>query len=114
MAYTDYRHTNRDDWEFTYTGAQLLEAARRKYTSFVTQEREARSKMAGLMIDMAVAQSDPRISECKKDIEKFGSERERCTVWIHEFARTPEQNYRLQIGDVAYFDLAPEPKTASD
>lgn len=62
---------------------------------------------------MSVAQSDSRISECKKDIEKFGSERERCAVWIHEFARAPEQTYKLQIGDVAYLDLAPESASES-
>ena len=112
MAYTDYRHTNRDDWEFVYSGAQLLEAARKKYAQFAQQEREAREKMAQWMMDMQVAQSDPRISDCKKDIEKFGSERERCTVWMHEFARAPERTYELQIGDVAYFDLAPEPGLA--
>lgn len=110
MAYTDYRHTNRDDWEFTYTGAQLVEAARARHADFAIREREARSKMAEFMMDMQVAQSDARIAECKKDIEKFGSERERCAVWIHEFARAPDQKYQLQIGDVAYFDLAPQPE----
>ena len=113
MAHTDYRLTNRDEWEFTYTGAELLGAARRKHTEFTVKEREARRKMADMMMDMAVAQSDPRISECKKDIEKFGSERERCTVWIHEFIRVPDQTYVLQVGDVAYFDLAPEPEDST-
>ena len=113
MAHTDYRLTNRDEWEFIYTGAQLLDAARLKHADFVVREREARTKMADMMMDMAVAQSDTRISECKKDIEKFGSERERCTGWIHEFARVPEQTYVLQVGDVAYFNLAPEPEDST-
>ena len=107
--YNDYSHTNRTNWEFTYTGADLLPAAQEKYQMFLAREREAREKMAGMMIDMSVAQSDPRIAECKKEIEKAGTERERCLVWVHEFARTPDQTYILQIGDVTYFDLAPEP-----
>ncbi len=106
MAHIEYRNTNRDDWEFTYTGAQLLEAARGRYVWFSAKEREARERMAGMMMDMSVAQSDPRVSECKKDIEKFGAERERCAVWVHEFSRTPEQSYLLENGDVAYFELA--------
>ena len=106
MAHIEYRNTNRDDWEFIYTGAQLLEAARLRLDFYVTREREARERMASMMMDMSIAQSDQRVSECKKDIEKFGAERERCTVWVHEFARTPEQKYPLQNGDVAYFELA--------
>ncbi len=106
MAYIEYRNTNRDEWEFTYMGAQLLEAARGRYAFFGSKKREARERMAGMMMDMSIAQSAPRISDCKKDIEKYGAERERCAVWVHEFARTPEQKYQLQIGDVAYFELA--------
>lgn len=106
MAHIEYRNTNRDDWEFIYTGAQLLEAARGRLEFYVAREREAREKMASMMMDMSIAQSDQRVSECKKDIEKFGAERERCTVWVHEFTRTPDQRYRLQNGDVAYFELA--------
>ncbi len=106
MAYIEYRNTSRDEWEFAYTGAQLLPAARGRYAWFAAKEREARERMAGMMMDMSIAQSDPRISECKKDIEKFGTERERCAVWVHEFSRLPEQTYQLQIGDVAYFELS--------
>ncbi len=106
MAHIEYRNTNRDNWEFNYTGAQLLEAARGRLNYYSAKEREARELMASMMMDMSIAQSDQRVSECKKDIEKFGAERERCTVWVHEFARTPDQSYSLENGDVAYFELA--------
>lgn len=107
--YTEYSNTNRSEWKFTYTGAELLDAARKKYSDFLTQEKEARAKMAQLMVDMSVSQSDSRISECKKEIEKAGTEREKCLVWIHEFARKPEREFFLLLGDVTYFELVPEP-----
>lgn len=65
--------------------------------------------MSQFMVDMSVAQSDGRIAECKKEIEKCGSERERCVVWMHEFGCRPDKEYVLELGDVTYFDLAPEP-----
>ena len=114
MAHIEYRNTNRDDWEFIYSGAQLLEAARSRLDFYIAKEREAREKMASLMMDMSIAQSEQRVSECKKDIEKFGAECERCTVWIHEFARTPEQRCRLQNGDVTYFELAASAEESLD
>ncbi len=108
--YNDYRNTNRSDWKFIYTGAQLLEAARRKHQEFGHKEKKAREDMARLMVDMSVSQSDPRIAECKAEIETSGSEREKCAVWAHEFARRPEREYFLQLGDVTYFGLAAEPQ----
>ncbi len=108
--YTEYTNTNRNDWKFVYAGADLFEAARTKYHNFLADEKEARQRMAKLMVDMSVAQSDPRINDCKKEIEKAGAERERCMVWMHEFERRPEKQYFLLLGDVTYFGLAPEPQ----
>lgn len=108
-TYNDHRHTNRSNWEFTYTGAELLPAAKRKYAEFAAKEKTAREKMAGFMVDMTVAQSDSRIAECRSDVEDAGSDREKCMVWVHEFARNPEKEYVLELGDVTYFDLAAEP-----
>jgi hypothetical protein len=108
--YNDYRNTNRTEWKFIYTGEQLLEAARRKHAEFLEKEKKARETMASLMMDMSVAQSDGRIAECKEEIETSGTEREKCAVWAHEFARRPEREYFLQLGDVTYFGLAVEPQ----
>ncbi len=110
-VYNDYKDTTRRKWEFTYTGAELLEAAKRKHSEFAAREKEAREKMAQFMVDMSMAQSDARIAECRDDVEEAGTERERCMVWVHEFARYPEKEYVLQLGDVTYFDLAPEPES---
>lgn len=110
--YNDYKNTTRREWEYVYSGAELLEAARRKHAEFAAREKAARAKMAEFMVDMSVAQSDARIADCRSDVEEAGTERERCMVWIHEFARRPEKEYALQLGDVTYFDLAPEPDAA--
>lgn len=87
----------------------MLEAARRKHAEFTGRERAAREKMAGFMVDMSLAQSDARIAECRGEVEEAGKERERCMVWVHEFARHPDKEYVLELGDVTYFDLALEP-----
>ena len=108
-VYNDNRHTNRGSWEFIYTGAELLPAARRKHAEFAAREKEAREKMASFMVDMNMAQSDARIAECRSDVEEAGTEREKCMVWVHEFSRDPEKEYVLELGDVTYFDLALEP-----
>lgn len=109
--YNDYSNIKRTDWRFSYSGAELLEAAKRKHAEFLQQEKSARERMAAMMMDMSVAQSDSRMSECKNEIEKAGLERERCMVWIHEFARKPEREFGLSLGDVTYFNLAPEPES---
>lgn len=110
--YNDFSNTNRTNWEFSYTGEELRLASENKYHEYLVKERAAREQMAQLMMDMSIAQSDGRISECKKEIEKSGTERERCAVWMNEFARKPNTVYRLGLGDVTYFDLASEPKEA--
>jgi len=109
-VYNDNRHTNRLSWEYSYTGAELLEAARKKHDEFAAKEKEAREKMATFMVDMSMAQSDARIADCRSDVEEAGSERERCMVWIHEFSRNPQKEYSLELGDITYFDLALEAK----
>jgi hypothetical protein len=108
--YNDYSNVKRTEWKFNYSGQELLEAARQKHAEFLRKEKNAREQMASMMMDMTVAQSDSRMSECKNEIEKAGQERERCMVWIHEFTRKPEREFLLSLGDVTYFNLAPEPE----
>ena len=109
-VYNDNRHANRNNWQFTYTGEELLAAAQRKYQEYATKEKEAREKMAGFMVDMTMSQSDGRVADCRSDVQDAGTEREKCMVWVHEFARNPDKEYVLELGDVTYFDLAPEPQ----
>ncbi|MGC4042490.1 MAG: hypothetical protein QM758_01655 [Armatimonas sp.] len=108
--YNDNSNINRFEWKFTYQASELLEAVRKKYREFHSKEKEARAKLAELMVDMNVTQSDTRIAELRREIESAGLERERCAAWVHEFSRNPEREFYLRLGDVTYFDLAAEPE----
>lgn len=108
--FNDYRSPNRDNWRFSYLGKELADAARVKYDNFTAQEKEARHSMAEMLKDANVRASDPRIEDLKQSIERFGSEREKCLVWVHEFARQPQKEYSLALSDVSYFDLAKLPE----
>lgn len=68
--FNDHRNTNRESWKFTYTGSQLLEAAKKKQKEFYDKEVEARGKMSALMGDLNVSTKDPKIQENKELIEK--------------------------------------------
>lgn len=108
--FNDYRSPNRDNWRFNYLGRDLLLVAKRKYSFFTEKETAARNEMAGMLKDASVRASDPKIESLKQDIEKYGAEREKCAVWVHEFQRQPEKEYSLALSDVSYFDMAPLPK----
>lgn len=104
--FNDYRNTNRDTFRFYYQGADLLPFAKKKYNFFTEKETTSRHEMAKLLKDPSVRASDPKIDGLKQDIEKFGAEREKCLIWVHEFGRQPAKEYSLWLGDVSYFDIA--------
>ena len=102
------RATNRERWCYDYTGKELLPHAEMKYREVLHKEREARDKMAGLMKNMTIQQSDPVVRDTKADIEKFGMLREQCAVFVHQFAKEPERRFSLAMGDVVFFGLVKE------
>jgi hypothetical protein len=104
--YNDNTSSNRLQWTYIYTGKELLISAKSLYVSFLTLEKNARDKMAKLMSDMTVSQSDPEIEATKRDITKYGTLKEQCEVFTHEFQRNPLQKYNLGLGDVTFFGLA--------
>lgn len=104
--YNDYRNTSREGWKYHYTGEQLLPAARSKLAEVSRLEAEARARVADLLRDPGIPHNDKRIVDSKHDIEKYGNEREQCSVFVHEFGRNPSREYALSLGDVTYFDLA--------
>ena len=108
--YTDYQIASRDGWKFLYVGKDLAGPALAKYKDVYDRERQARQQVANLTADMHVSVSDDRLVAAKRDIEKYGTEREKLQVFVHEFRRNPEREYHLSIGDVAYLALAPEPE----
>jgi len=107
--FNDYRNVTRESWKFSYKGSELVKFAQSKYDFFTKRERQCRQEMAKMLQDENVRASDPKIEDLKSDIEKFGSEREKCIVWVHEFSRKPEETYSLSLGDVTYFDIAKLP-----
>ncbi len=103
--YNDFRSPRREEWRYTYFGKELLEAARAKLTEFTDKETTCRQEMAGLMTDATVSMADDGVDKLKKDIERFASLAEQCSVFVHQFARAPDEKFSLGLGDVVFFGL---------
>ncbi len=104
--FNDNVSPRRHDWEYTYTGQFLLPYAEKLYKEFRAKEEEARNRMAGYMKDMNIANNDRRVEDTKREIVSFGTAKEQCAVFKHEFKRRPEQEFHLGLGDVTFFGLA--------
>lgn len=109
--YHEFRSGNkRDGWMFTYNGIDLLSYARERLAHYSALETAARETVAALLMDKDVAASDRRITESREAVERNGSLHEQLIVWVHEFARVPNREYFLSLGDVVFFGLQlPEP-----
>jgi hypothetical protein len=108
--FNDNLSPNRFGWTYSYTGDELLPHARRLYTEYFNREQKARNDMAGFMKDMDLSQNDPKIQETKRDITNYGTLKEQCSVFKHEFARNATKIYELGLGDVTFFGLAEKSK----
>jgi hypothetical protein len=106
--FNDFRNTSREGWKYAYLGKDLLAAAQAKLQELYQQEAEARAAVSRLTADMQVHHEDKRILAAKQEIESAGNQREQCEVFVHEFARNPDREYNLSLGDVVYFKLAPK------
>jgi hypothetical protein len=106
--FNDNVGAGRTGWTYKYKGSELLPYAQKLYAEFRGKEAEARKRMADFMNDMNIAQSDRRVAETKNEIQSFGSLKEQCAVFKHEFARNPNQEYDLGLGDVTFFGLTGE------
>jgi hypothetical protein len=104
--FNDNQSAQRLHWTYKYTGKELLPSATRLYAKFYLKEEEARNKMAEYMKDMNISNTDRRVEEAKRDIVSFGTLKEQCEVFQHEFARNPDKEYELGLGDVTFFELA--------
>jgi hypothetical protein len=105
-------HSKRYEWTFAYKGRQLLPYARRKLTEHQAAETASRQRMATLIQDPATFHNDASLQDLKRAIEKHSSLREQFQVYCHEFQRTPEKEFFLQLSDVVFFGLLegePEP-----
>lgn len=108
--FNDNLSPHRHGWTYTYTGQELLPYATKLYAEYYHKEQAARNSMADLMKDMNVSQNDARIQEGKRDITNYGTIKEQCLVFKHEFDRHPEKVYELGLGDVTFFGLAEKKK----
>lgn len=108
--FNDNLSPNRHSWTYTYTGRELEPHATRLFTEYFNRELAARNAMAGYMKDMDLSQNDPKIQEAKRDITNYGTIKEQCSVFKHEFARHPQKEYELGLGDITFFGLAEKNK----
>jgi hypothetical protein len=106
--FNDNVSAHRTGWSYKYTGKELFSYAQKLYKEYRAKEEEARNKMADLMRDMTIPNTDPRVSDTKRDIVSFGTLKEQCLVFVHEFSRFPGQVYELGMGDVTFFGIATE------
>ncbi len=103
--FNDNVSPQRNEWQYEYTGQELLGKAKMLAERHDALEKAARNKTADLLRDCSVSQSDPRFGELKREISTHGSIREQCQVFAHEFARTPARVFQLGLGDVTFFEL---------
>jgi hypothetical protein len=103
--YSEFRDTSRTGWKFSYKGSDLVAAAQAKLAEYTRRETEARQEMSKLMADMRVSPTGEDCSKLKSAIENYGTIREQCQVFAHEFARTPDREFNLSLGDVVFFGL---------
>lgn len=104
--FNDNVGAGRTSWTYKYLGSELLPYAQKLYTLYRAQEEESRNRMAAFMKDMNIANNDRRVEDTKREIVSFGTLKEQCAVFKHEFARNPVQEYYLGLGDVTFFGIA--------
>lgn len=107
--FNDSVSPQRTQWTYTYLGKDLFPHADRLYGEYLNRETVARSNMSEYMKDMNRHQNDPDIQRAKSDIQTYGTLKEQCAVFRHEFARNPEQTYELGLGDVTFFGIHEAP-----
>ena len=108
--FNDNVSANRTGWTYSYFGSQLLKAATKLHKEYSFKEESSRNTVAGLMKDMSVSHNDPRVEDAKREIVKYGTLKEQCLVFKHEFTRNPDKEYHLGLGDVTFFGLAEDTK----
>ena len=98
-------NNRRNEWNFPYKARMLLPYAQRKLATFQTEETSLRKRMAELIQDPATFHNDSLLQQVKRDIDRSAGLREQFEVYVHEFVRLPEQEYRLGLSDVVFFGL---------
>ena len=103
--FNDNVSPRRTEWEYEYTGAELLPKAKLLRDRHAAKEIEARNKTADLLRDANVSQNDSRFGDLKREINTHGTIKEQCEVFVLQFTREPERKFSLGLGDVTFFEL---------
>ena len=101
--YNDNLRPKRSEWEYHWTGKDLLPFTEKLFKKHSEAEIVARNKLADLFKDTNVSQSDRRIEDLKDSIARNGTIKEQCEVWLLEFNRNPDRIFNLGLGDVTFF-----------
>lgn len=110
-SFNDFRGTSRDGWKYTYRGDELLPYVQKKLDTYENLETEARHELSRRLSDPGVKANSTKNEELRNKISTYGTEREKCLVWVHEFSRNPDHVFQLSLGDVTYFDIASIPSS---
>lgn len=103
--FNDNVSPRRNEWEYQYSGRELLPKAVMLRDRHAAKETEARNKTADLLRDVSVSQNDSRFTELKRDITTHGTLKEQCEVFVLQFTREPDRQFTLGLGDVTFFEL---------
>jgi hypothetical protein len=103
--FNDNVYPKRLEWEYEYTGAQLLPHAEALLKRHSTKETEARNKTADLLRDASVSQNDSRFADLKREITTHGTLKEQLEVFVRQFTLEPDRKFSLGLGDVTFFEL---------
>ena len=106
--YLDNTNTSRSGWRYTYKGAEMLSFTKTKLAIACSQEKEARELVIRLTRDPNTNPADQKVEEAKRTVVKSATLVEELMVFTHEFARNPERDYSLSMGDVVFFGLIDE------
>lgn len=101
----DNVNNRRNDWTFPYKARLLLPYARRALDAYQAEETGLRKRMAEMIQDPATFHNDAALQQVKRDIDRTAGLREQFQVYLLEFERLPEQEYRLGLSDVVFFGL---------
>ncbi len=103
--FNDNVGAGRTTWLYKYSGAELLPYAVKLHAENLAREIESRNRMAEFMKDINIANNDRRVEDAKREIVTFGTLKEQCAVFKHEFGRNPTQVFELGLGDVTFFGM---------
>lgn len=100
-------HANRDNWKYPYKGSELFPFAVKKYNAFKLEEENLRTNYSKALANIDHRMDKEEDAKIRKRLDFVGEQREKVSVWVHQFKREPEREFDLDLSDITYFDIAP-------